>query len=216
MQKLIQAALLVFLAGAACDGGRTVPAGCGQTSACGGDIVGDWKFAGSCVDTAALAKFYRLRFQTSCAPEVTVTDNARLTYAPTTVSFNADRTYAGRFVMNGTIGIHIPTACLAGTCSDMRAQVLAMVGSGGDLTEASCSETATSCSCSLTLGRVSDRTGTYTADGVSLTLENGQGPGSNAHYCVTEPELRLMTYLPTSTAQDTPLVFAAEIVLVRQ
>jgi hypothetical protein len=90
-----------------------------------------------------------------------------------------------------------------------------MVGPDGDFTDASCSETATSCSCSLSLGRVSDQTGTYTADSVSLTIEPDQGPASHTNYCVSEPELHLLTYLPTSAAQDTPLALAADIVLVR-
>jgi hypothetical protein len=51
---------------------------------------------------------------------------------------------------------------------------------------------------------------------VSLTIEPDQGPATYTHYCVTDPELHLVTYLPTSAAQDTVLALAADIVLIRQ
>jgi hypothetical protein len=217
VRDLVRAVLLLPLAATACGGGRVAPASCGHVGTFGGDVVGDWTFAGSCVDSDALAILYRIQFETSCTPEITVSDDVTLAAVPATVSFNADGTYAGKVVLSGSIGIRIPTTCLAGTCADLDTRLRAMVAPGGDYRAASCSESVTGCACSLELGRAASETGTYTADGFSLVTQPAEGPSSTyARYAVTEPELHLMTVVPTSAAQDATLRLASDIVLTRR
>jgi hypothetical protein len=91
-----------------------------------------------------------------------------------------------------------------------------MVVPGGDASAASCSGAATSCSCSIRLGRAFSQTGTYATSSFFLMTEPDDGPGMNASYCVAEPELHLVSRVPSTAAQDAPLIFASDIVLVRR
>src|SRR5258708_28850460 len=69
---------------------------CGNTAACGGDVMGTWKITSSCisVDTSSMT------LNTGCAGETATGSGFKITG---TITFNADMTYSSSSTLTGNV-----------------------------------------------------------------------------------------------------------------
>ncbi len=149
--------------------------------ACGGNVLGTWTYVNTC---SALG-------YGDCGEVI----NASGVHRSGTVTFNANGTYSTIVTDTGTFILDEPAACLDGaTCAEFQAAPAVQAFSS-----AACSTTATGCHCLLgALGTPQAETGTYVANGVSLTTTSSTGSVNADTYCVNGSTLRLI--YPTSTA----------------
>jgi hypothetical protein len=179
------AAGLALLASAQITCGSGAPPHCDQVEPCGGDVVGTWKLAGGCENTAVLMK----DLSTACPGAAIDSFGISVTG---TLAFNSDMTFTGTGV---TATVHaletVPLSCTnAATC--------AAVTSPNNATTVSCSGAST-CTCTVTntvsgTGGVlgGNTSGTYSISANTLTLQAAATSNSN-NYCVQGTELHFMT-----------------------
>jgi hypothetical protein len=167
--------LLAFIA-VGCDGSGT----CGNSAACGGNVVGTWKITSSCVSVNASAS----TMNSQCPGETVSSSNVRVSGS---VTYNADGTYTSTGTTSGFITVNIPQSCLTingvtVTCAQITQASQANPTAGVTL---NCSGTS-GCTCTESIAdQTSDETGTYTttAAGV-LTQTPTSGTASSDDYCV--------------------------------
>lgn len=181
----------VFLALVASGCGGTADdeaASCGDTSECGGDIVGQWKITSSCLDLAGtdVSESMNCPGLTSEAKEVGMSG---------TVAYNRDLTFQANVTMTGSLAVNVPAACLTQgaitlTCEQLRQSLAASAADNG-FESVSCSGSS-GCSCTLKLiPQVQTTSGTYSTAGGKVTqLEAGGTPDQNS-YCVKGSTLTL-------------------------
>ena len=175
-----------ILALASC-GGSSDGGSCGNTSPCGGDIVGTWTIQSSCVAGATM--------DGGC-PGATI-DSTNIKVTGTAV-YRSDLTYSVTGVLNGSISTTLPPSCLVGqgqtfTCAQLQDLLTAQGESGLTFT---CSGTS-SCTCVETLTAVTtNETGTYTTTAGGLltqTPSDGSDPDEN-DFCVKGNTLTLSAH----------------------
>lgn len=151
---------------------------CG-VNACGGNLVGTWKYSNTCSPTAF----------GDCAGE---TIDASGVHRVGTLTFNANGTYSTTVTDSGTFILDLATACLSGlACTDVQSAFLGQ--SPATVSSATCSATATGCHCLLgALGTQQTDTGTYSTSGTSVTLSSSTGGVDTDAYCVTGSILHLI------------------------
>jgi len=171
-------AAMMVLSGCGDSGGGT----CGNTPACGGDIVGAWTITSSCLSPGS---------PTSAACQGTNdVANIKLTG---TITYNADMTYTANTMFSGSETVTLPLSCLtssnsAATCDQLGELFMADPSSQ----TATCSGTTT-CSCKIVFSNeTSMTTGTYstTAAGVETDTPTVGDP-SQSDYCVNGKTLTL-------------------------
>jgi hypothetical protein len=75
---------------------------CGNTAACGGDIVGTWTIASSCVSGSSA-------ISATCPGETVDGANLKVTG---TVTYNADMTYTANSILSGSETLMLPLSCV--------------------------------------------------------------------------------------------------------
>lgn len=141
--------------------GERVAGQCDPVAPCGGDVVGDWNYAAVCSLEPTENPF---------AADCPSAPPATLYLTPNgTVSFAAGGTYDVDVTFDVTVGFSIPAECRKLPCG-----LLGCTDDGND-------------GCDCAMGPISDRsveTGTWTADGTTLTLRPDGGSPDVVDYCV--------------------------------
>lgn len=199
-----------FIAG--CGGGGATTT-CGTTDPCGGDVVGTWLPAGSCVSRPSLQALYMTELGAECPSGKSVSiGDATQDWAHVSATFNADLTYMGTTTFEDSVQILVPNACLVTrSCTDLDADFQAMVTPFGGISAASCLQGGATCTCSITQQQYTADSGSYSTAGVLLTMTPTGGVATDSRYCVRGSELHLMTIDDPTTG-----VITSDIMLARQ
>jgi hypothetical protein len=169
------AAVLFFAGcGSSSSGGTT----CGNSTPCGGNIVGKWTVSSSCVSVTASA------FDSTC-PTATVT-SSKLQVSGT-FTYNADMTYTSSGTVSGSVVATIPASCLViqgvtVTCAQINQVFQADPMPGVTL---NCTGSS-SCTCTETFtGTASAETGTFTTTAAGLlTTTSSDDTVTESDYCL--------------------------------
>jgi hypothetical protein len=210
MKRLVGVPLALVLtatvSGVSCGGGGSGT--CGMVTACGGDIVGNWRITSSCLKATGT-------FTTPECPSATVNASLQVTG---TVSYTAALTYNLAFMLSGTETIGFPASCLTFsgvtvTCDQLNQSFAAMppsptlmlhcapAGGGG-------------CNCSTPLNATpSNETGTYVTSGGTLTTTAVGGAAESGGYCVKGTTLDLT---PPLSMMQSGLIETGDLTLTLQ
>ncbi len=184
-RRSVVGVLAISLAIVGCGGGATAPH-CAQVEPCGGDVVGTWKFAGGCVNNAAVS-----------ATLAAVCPGASISVSSLAVSgsitFNSDLSYSGSsFSVSETATESIPLSCTG------QASCAALSTSSNGMT-AACSGTSV-CTCRVsstaagTAAGALGSSGTYSSSDTTLTLQSSSSSSSTGgSYCAQGTELHLIS-----------------------
>ena len=193
--RTMAAAAVMALAASAggCGGGHSPPPNCLQVQPCGGDVVGNWSFLGTCSDVQAQSA----ELAASC-PGAKI--NAAGVSLTGTLNFTAYATYTATnwhefFVIAETV----PLSCAgAARCTD-RNGTETDTSNGSMVTVTTACSGTTTCACRVngTLTLSSD-SGSYTTAGTLLDMYGGTTSGL-FDYCVEDNRLHLLNL--TSTGQ---------------
>ncbi|HMF43509.1 MAG TPA: hypothetical protein VKQ32_22705 [Polyangia bacterium] len=197
--------------GACGGGGGGVPASCGTTAPCGGDVVGTWVPDGSCVNQASIQATYMNAVGLECpAGSMVSIVEATSDWARVASMFDVGGTYSGTATFSATVAIAVPAACLVSrTCAGLDADFRSMVDPAGGIAAASCTDGGTACTCSITQQLSRTDTGTYQTSGNTLTLMPAGRDQTDTPYCVRGSELHLL-------ALDGADQIASDIVLAKR
>jgi hypothetical protein len=187
-------------------------AGCGSSvstcgiAPCGGDVVGSWKAETACLDHATLEKDFLAGVRGSC-PTASI---GAVSMTPVgTLELAADMSFRGALVVNSTMDVIHPAACVNGaSCGSVTEVLQSNVGANG-VTSVSCVGSG-SCTCrwAQTIDII-NATGTWATSGTMLTFAGA--PGGNGPYCVQGSSLHLVGFdLATMTR------IVSDIVLSKQ
>jgi hypothetical protein len=166
---------------------------CGKVQPCGGDIVGNWKVSGACINAASLS----MQIVPNCTDVMVKSATIKATG---NASFNADGTYSMTLSSTLSGSGTLPASCLqvSGltlTCEafDLLVQEFIATDPTMMVQSAHCSG-STDCSCSFTLApQLMSTTGTYNTIGSPvLTLNASDGTVYGTDYCVQKNELHTM------------------------
>jgi hypothetical protein len=195
-----------------CGGGRA-PSACGTTDPCGGDVVGRWAAAGSCVNRSSLQARYMTQLGSECPSGTSVSiGDATQDWAHLDSTFNADLTYTGTTSFADSVEILVPATCLVTrACADLDADFRAWVTPGSGIAAASCTDGGTTCACTITQQQTTTETGTYSTAGILLTTIPSGGVATDTRYCVRGSELHLVSIEDATTG-----VITSDIVLARR
>lgn len=166
-------------------GGVGGPLGCAQVEPCGGDVVGTWTLAASCINTGALSAMLA-----SVCPGASAS-----AAAPTisgTLTFNSDLTYVANGV-TGTVAITevVPLSCTGDASCAAFAQTL--TAGATSPVSVNCSGSST-CTCAIS-GSMTTMTesGTYATTGTMLSTIPTTGAQSDDPYCVKGSTLHVLS-----------------------
>jgi len=179
-RTLLASFVLLTIAGCGGDdgGGGSNQALCDSFSACGGDPVGVWSITGYCIDGD---------FEVPSCPTATADFNLNQSG---TVTVNGDDTYVTDTVTTGAIVAHIPGDCFTGipvaSCSDLDDEDQTCTG-----------DIASSCDCTSTIDDTDTETGTWVANGSTITLTpDGAGDPDMLDFCVDGNRMTVRTQDP--------------------
>jgi YD repeat-containing protein len=183
--------------GAAGTGGGAVTANCGPFTACGGSIVGTWRYVSACGSFSSA----------TCPTETTLTTPAPGSTATYTFGSGGVFTYTFSGTLNETVNYAL--GCLAGltdagvpqACADVQNLFRMSIGqdagsSTTQLLSATCSAGQNeTCNCMLAFSAQSVTTqGTYTTSGARVTItdpDGGADASTPVDYCVSGNTLTL-------------------------
>jgi hypothetical protein len=162
---------------------------CGTVAACGGDVVGEWTIADTCLTASGGGALFG-----DFCPTATV-DAAGLRVTGT-ASYRADLTYSATATMSGSMAFVLPPSCLTMsgitlTCAQLDQAVKQAMMDDPDpsIQSISCAGSG-SCRCTMQMTpQTSTSSGTYTTSGSTL-VEDGAESGQ---YCVKGNELHLLS-----------------------
>lgn len=186
VNRLLGLAVVTMLAGC----GGSSDGMCGNTAACGGNIVGAWKITNSCisVDVSSMADGFDCPGGTAVPSGFKITGN---------VTYSADMTYATNTTVSGNVIVTMPSTCLMEggitlTCGQLQQGVQASLA-GTPFTSATCSASGSGCACTLVLSpQASTSTGTYTTTAAGLLTETeAGGTPDRSDYCVKGSSLTI-------------------------
>jgi hypothetical protein len=150
---------------------------CGNTAACGGNVVGTWTITSSCV--SASASMVDTGCPTATASASNLTIDGSFTY-------NADGSYTSTASVSGSVRVSLPQSCLTSngvtiTCDQVNQALQNDPTAGVTL---SCTGSL-SCTCTETISNeTSTETGTYTTAAGVVTQTPAGGTASESDYCV--------------------------------
>lgn len=196
--------------GGGADGGNS-NASCGTVRPCGGNIVGTWKFAASCiVDQSILG----LDATQICD---TATINAEDSAITGMATFKADMTYSVNLTSTPKFKLVVPNDCLQGAaCADIQAAITGDPTS--DIQSASCSTQGSACVCNVVSQSMTQtETGTYTTSGSTLTSGPSADQQDDTPYCVQGNQLHVISVdMSTSMGAMGKVKITADIVGTKQ
>jgi hypothetical protein len=169
---------MVVLAGCGGSGGT-----CGNTAACGGDLVGAWTITSTCVSGSAAS--------TSCPTETVDTTNLKFAG---TLTYNADMTYTENGALTGSEIVVLPLSCVtlpnaatATTCEQLGTTLMATPNQSITCIGSSV------CTCKVVFSNQTFKTtGTYTMTAAGVLSETPMsGLPSQFDYCVKGKTLTL-------------------------
>ncbi|MGC4093882.1 MAG: hypothetical protein QM756_39450 [Polyangiaceae bacterium] len=177
-------------------------ADCGKLQPCGGNPVGTWKLVDTCVDTAAVNDQVK-----SMLPATVTCDGLTVKSADATgtgsMTFNADMSYSTSTTSTITMTVFVPTACLTVgpltlTCDQLGAS---LGGSAAQFESFKCVESTGGCNCNaVTKPETAAETGTYSVDGVNLTVSPSNGDPDTSEFCVKGSEIHIIQRNDAKTA----------------
>lgn len=171
-----------------------VTGACTETPPCGGTLEGTWDYTAGCIPSADLDRFTsEIRRQCPTATTGTVTGNmaGRITFAGNKVTRTAEATL--------TAPVLLPAECVAQANGNCNLVALAIrQGSGGMVSNVSCTAAGGGCDCRIAFGIGADKSGTtFTTNGDTLTTSDGD----QYSYCVTGNKL---THTRTAAGAGSP------------
>jgi hypothetical protein len=187
----------------ACGGGGAPVTTCGNTQPCGGDVVGTWVAAGSCVAAESIQVRYMSQLGDECpsGASVSIVD-ATSDWAAVSSTFDAEGGFSGTATFSASVEISVPAACLVTrSCADLDAELQAMVSEIG-IAAASCRDGAAACTCSVTQQQTSASSGTYRVSGTTLTTLPTGGSPNDMPFCVRGSEMHLINLDNAGIASD--------------
>jgi len=170
------------------------PTDCPNVTPCGGNVVGTWNVASSCLKLAG-----DMDVSLTSLGCLTVPVTGELQTSGTFVA-NADGTYADNTTTNGSATFPLAPDCLSISSVPVSCDRIGTIFEAAGWTTATCADTAGQCNCSVTvnqqggLGQILpyiDRTGSYTADGSTLAASN-----ATYSYCASGDTLTLTPQMP--------------------
>jgi hypothetical protein len=199
------------------DGGQT-RGSCGKVEPCGGDVVGNWKAAGSCFDSAAVLAQLGNSVGIECPTGATMTMTSSTLNRTVSATFAAGGTYAGMSATNGTIAFDVPQACLGGrTCAQLDSDLSPLIQPGVVFDAARCTGDAT-CACSITQNLGKAESGTYTVSGSVLeTTPSTASAATQTDFCVSGNLMHFINIDPASQpGSSPPPAIISDVLLERQ
>jgi len=173
------AAATAALALIGCGGGGAAGGGqCGGNTSCGGNLVGTWDITGTCVGDQGM---------TSSATCPNIALDASGLHETGTLTFNADHTYSGTFMVAGSFVETYPTSCLtaSGVTCDLLNQGVQAGVTTGTIASGSCSSVSGGCKCAFEFATTTmPAAGTYATNGGTLTTTATGKTPDNSSYCV--------------------------------
>ncbi|HXI60539.1 MAG TPA: hypothetical protein VNO55_30970 [Polyangia bacterium] len=177
MKNTLSVTGAIFLAMMGLSGCGDSGGACGNTAACGGDIVGTWTVTSSCVSATASM------FDSSCPGATIGNVNIKVTG---TATYNADKTYTSSATFSGSESVTQPASCLSvnGSMASCAQLTQSLAGNPG-FKSATCTGTG-GCTCNIVLNDdTTMETGTYTTTAAGLLTETpAGGAASQSDYCV--------------------------------
>ena len=180
---------VVFLLGLVACGGTSNGSddgSCGQSSACGGDITGNWKVTSSCL---------KLELDTGAMNCPGLRQEVKQVSTSGTVSYNSDKTYNASLAVTGLVEMNVPASCLTQqsvtlTCAQLQQSLPSGAGAGA-FQSVSCSGSS-GCTCLLELApQNTTSSGTYSTSGGTVTQTEAGGTPDDSEYCVKGNTLAL-------------------------
>jgi hypothetical protein len=158
---------------------------CGHTQPCGGDVVGSWTVTHSCLDSGVAVAGVESVLGGSC--KVLTVDSVRADEEGT-ITFAADLTFTASVSASGSVIVRLPPSCVAGlTCTQVGTAFMTQGLSEGGCTGSS------SCICPIPRQPLTiPETGTYLAEGTTLTFRLPSDTTITRQYCVTGPTMHLV------------------------
>lgn len=197
-------------------GGDDTGGACGEVAPCGGDIVGTWAPAGSCVSPAPFLRTLGAQLGLTCPAGRPTTLGPSTVGRRISTSLAADGTYTGSSELSGSLNVDIPASCLdGGTCVDLDAAFRAMIDPARGIVEAGCTGAAT-CACSLVESASSSEAGTYTTSGSILQTVNADGTATQTDYCVRGTRLHFINLDTDAPRPEGEAAIASDTVLERR
>lgn len=192
------------VAGCGGAGGQT-RGSCGKVEPCGGDVVGNWKSAGSCFDPAAVLTQLGDRLAVACPTGATMTVTSSTLNRTISSTFAAEGTYAGMSATTGTVGFDVPRACLGGrTCAELDPAFAPLIQPGVIFDAASCTGDTT-CACSFMQNLGDTQSGTYTVSGTVLeTMPSTASVPTPTNYCVSGNLMHFINIDPAGPPGSSP------------
>jgi hypothetical protein len=155
---------------------------CGNTPACGGDIVGAWTITSACLNPGS-------RTSAACQGTSDIA-NIKLTG---TVTYNADLTYTANTMFSGSETVTLPLSCLPSSNGQATCDQLGQQFRGDPSTQTVTCSGTTTCSCKIVFANeTSMTTGTYSTTAAGVETDTPTvGEPSQSDYCVKGKTLTL-------------------------
>ena len=178
MTRTLTQALAVFVLVLGCGGGSSGGA-CAGDDSCGGDVVGTWDIASTCLSG-------NLMGSVSC-PSATL-DISGLR-EDGSLTWNSDLTYTTTVTVSGAETETFPDTCLpmlnVASCDELNTKLQATLQLSSMYARISCTATSNGCRCTFEYApQPTTTSGTYTTSGAMLTSTTSGGKSSKASYCV--------------------------------
>ena len=161
------------------------PLGCAQVEPCGGDVLGSWKLAAGCINTAALTA-------TIAAVCPGASASAAAPTVAGTLTFNSDSSYVATGVSE-TVAVTevVPLSCTGQTSCAAFAQTI--MDSSTTPVPVTCTGSST-CTCTISASMTAmTESGTYYTAGTTLSTIPTSGTQSNDDYCVKGSALHILS-----------------------
>jgi hypothetical protein len=169
---------MMVLSGCGDSGGGT----CGNTPACGGDVVGTWTITSSCLSPGS---------PTSAVCQGTSDiANLKITGA---ITYNADLTYTTNSLLSGSETVSLPLSCLTSSNASATCDQLGQLFKDDPSNQSVTCSGTTICTCKIVVSNQTSMTmGTYSTTAAGVETDTPTvGQPSQSDYCVKGKTLTL-------------------------
>ncbi len=170
---------------------------CVETPPCGGALEGTWDYSAGCLPQSEIDRFtaeIRRLCPTSTVGLVTGNMSGRITFTGNTVKRTADASV--------TTNMTLPAECIAQANGNCNLVALGIrQGSGGKVSNVSCTAAGTGCDCIVAFGIAADKSNTtFTTSGNTFSTNDGD----EYSYCVTGDKLTHTRTRAGATSEEEP------------